>query len=127
MKQLIISIIALGIILTSVVFFNAYSQNQLGSISKSCDKEIVSLINDQSWADALDTINHQYDEWSEYKKFAAFFNDANEVNNIEEDFLKTIMYIKAKDDSNSNGELASLSSKINYLKQKENVSFQNIL
>lgn len=127
MKQLIISTIALGIILTSVVFFNAYTQNQLGSISRACDKEIVSFINGQSWDDALDTINHQYDEWSEYKKFAAFFNDANEVNDIEEDFLKTIMYIKAKDDSNSNGELASLSSKINYLKQKENVSFQNIL
>lgn len=127
MRQLIISTLVLGAVLACVLSFKVYSHNQLDTICNACSEEIISLIDKQAWDDALEQINYQYESWSEYRKYAAFFNDSNEVNTIEEDFLKTIMYIKARDDSNSNGELASISAKINYLKRKENVSFQNIL
>lgn len=127
MKQLLISIAALGLVLSAFIIFDVYADSQLDSISRTCEKDIVSMIDEKAWDDALTTSKKQFEKWSDFKRYSAFFNDANEVNEIDSCFRKTIMYIKAQDDSNSSGELVSLASKIEYLNKKENVSLKNIL
>ncbi len=55
------------------------------------------------------------------------FLDTQQVNDADSNFAKTLMYIKAKDVSNSSGELLALTEQLRFLHENEGLSLRNIL
>ena len=53
--------------------------------------------------------------------------ETDKINETDTTFAKTLMYIKAKDLSNSSGELLSLKESLKLLHKNEGLSLSNIL
>ena len=80
-----------------------------------------------NWDTAFEAFQSQYEKWHNYRDKALFFLDTQQVNDADSNFAKTLMYIKAKDVSNSSGELLALTEQLRFLHENEGLSLRNIL
>ena len=126
MRALIISIVSLAICIGIWCFFYQYSNNQLHSLISSCENQVLNAIEKEDWQEANSEFVSQYNSWHQYQKIALYMLDTDTLNDIDEAYAKTLMYIKAEDVSNSSGELLALKESLIALHHGESISFNNI-
>lgn len=127
MRALITSTLALVILISSWGLFFNYSEKTLNDIIQECEETVMPAMEDGEWKTAYDsfrTLNHK---WHKYRKSALFFLDTQDVSEADSNFAKTLMYIKAKDLSNSSGELLALREQLKFLHENEGIYLRNIL
>lgn len=127
MKALIASTLSLALLVGCWGFFYHYSDRNLNQIIDICENTVMPAIESEDWDTALDVFSRQYDRWHKYRKRALFFLDTQDVSEADSNFAKTLMYIKAKDLSNSSGELLALKEQLKFLHENEGIYLRNIL
>ncbi|MEY8368925.1 DUF4363 family protein [Anaerovoracaceae bacterium 42-11] len=127
MKALITSIISLAILVSCWGLFYHYSDQNLHDIITECEDAVMPAIENENWDTAFEAFQSQYEKWHNYRDKALFFLDTQQVNDADSNFAKTLMYIKAKDVSNSSGELLALTEQLRFLHENEGLSLRNIL
>lgn len=127
MRALIISVLALSVLIGCWFCFYQYSDDALHGMVNVCEEEVMPAIEAGRWKEAYETFDAQYKAWHRYEKWALFMLETDKVNETDMNFAKTLMYIKAKDLSNSSGELLALQESLKRLHENEGVSLKNIL
>ncbi|NBH62801.1 DUF4363 family protein [Anaerotruncus sp. 80] len=127
MRALITSIISLALLIGCWGIFYHYSDENLNGIITECEDVVMAAIQNENWDEAYDTFKEQYKIWHEYQNKALYFLDTQPINTADEEFAKTLMYIKAKDVSNSSGELLALTEQLRVLHENEGLHLRNIL
>ena len=84
-------------------------------------------IESEHWGQAEARFQAQYQAWHIYKKRALLMLETDRLTDLDFAFAKTLMYIKAKDVSNSSGELLALQEALKRLYENEELSLANIL
>ena len=127
MRALAVSFLVL-VLLTGIWFgFHRYSESTLEDIRLACSEKIMPAIESDHWEDAHAVYAVQMQEWQRYKKAALYMLETDQLNDVDTAFAKTLMYIKAKDLSNSSGELLALQELLKQLHENECLTFANIL
>ena len=127
MRALIISTISLLFIVCIWGIFYHYSNDTLQGMIFSCQNDIMPAIEKEDWDTASHHAEQQYQTWCDYRQNALYLLETDSLNKTEEGFVKTLMYIQAKDLSNSSGELLALQKQLTYLHQRESITLKNIL
>ena len=127
MRALMTAFLVLTLLLSCWFCFYRYSDKTLHQMVNTCQDEIMPAIEAGNWDVAYKAFENQYKAWHRYQKWALFMLETEKVNETDATFAKTLMYIKAKDLSNSSGELLALTESLKYLHQNEAISLSNIL
>lgn len=127
MKHLIISACIMVVLIGGWLFFDNYSEQQLADFSSSIIEEIIPAVEDEKWEESAEMIDTFDKQWHEYRKKALLFLETDEINEIDYCLAKSEKYIKAKDVSNSSGELNSLAEQLIFMYEKQNINAANIL
>jgi len=127
MRALLISVLSLSILIGIWAVFYQYSDEQLHHLTSSCENEVMPAIESENWDAAYEIFSKKYKQWHDYQKWALYMLETESINNVDQAFAKTLMYIKAKDLSNSSGELLALKNALNVLQKNESITPNNIL
>ena len=127
MRSLITSFLVLAILIGCWICFYHYSDNALHKMVAACEEDIMPAIEAGNWDTAYADFEKQYKAWHQYQKAALFMLETDKINETDTTFAKTRMYIKAKDLSNSSGELLALKESLLLLHKNEGISLSNIL
>lgn len=127
MRALFTSFLIVLLLIGCWAFFYHYSDDALHDLVNTCEEEVMPAIESGQWETAFQIFQEQYDAWHKYQKRALFMLDTQKINETDAAFAKTLMYIKAKDLSNSSGELLSLQESLKVLHKNEGLSLSNIL
>lgn len=127
MRALVISILSLGLLIISWFYFYHYSYQTLNQLIFTCENEITPAIEEEDWQSAYQISSNQYKQWQHYQNLALYVLETDAINKTNESFIKTMMYIKAEDYSNSSGELLSLQASLKNLYESEAIKLKNIL
>lgn len=127
MRSLISSFLILILLIGCWFCFYRYSDNALHQLVTACEEEVMPAIEAGKWEAAYHAFDSQYKAWHEYQKVALFMLDTEKINETDTAFAKTLMYIKARDLSNSSGELLALKEALMLLHKNEGLSPSNIL
>lgn len=127
MRALVISTLTLAILVGCWFYFYQYSDDTLHKMVDTCQEEIMPAIEAGQWDQAYYKFDAQYATWHHYKKWALLMLETDKINDTDVTFAKTLMYIKAKDLSNSSGELLALQESLKFLHENEGITLANIL
>jgi len=127
MRALIISIVSLGILVVIWGVFDYYSDYKLDGYIDEIKNTILPSIERDDWETAESVFNRLSDDWHEYKKISTFFFDRRILNETDYSVARAKYYIKAKDPSNSTGELACLKEQFSFFHSNESFNLANIL
>lgn len=127
MRALVISILSLGLLIISWFYFYHYSYQTLNQLIFTCENEITPAIEEEDWQSAYQISSNQYKQWQHYQNLALYVLETDAINKTNESFIKTMMYIKAEDYSNSSGELLSLQASLKNLYESDAIKLKNIL
>lgn len=126
MRNFIISIICLGTLVGIWAAFDSYSADKIGSYMDTIEQEVIKTIEQEKWDTAYESFQRFSQDWHEYKKKAAFFLDTQAINETDYSIARALYYIKAKDISNSSGELSCLREQLKFLEYNESLAIGNI-
>lgn len=126
MRDLIISAVIVIILVTGWLIFSDYSHDEVHKMSSNIIEDIIPVIETESWDEAISLTNNLDRKWHQYKKTALFFLETGEINDIDSALARSMEYVKAKDVSNSAGELKSMSEQLLFLSSREKVNLSNI-
>lgn len=126
MRNFIISIACLGILVGAWAVFGFYSNQTIDSYEHMLEDDIISAVEAEEWEKAWEEFQSFSQDWHRYKKPAAFFLDTQAINDADYSIAKAKYYIKARDVSNSSGELACLKEQLVFLHQNESITWENI-
>lgn len=127
MRSLAASLAVLVLLIGCWLCFYQYSDKALHQLVTACEEEVMPAIESGEWDTAYETFDRQYKAWHKYQKWARFMLETEKINETDTTFAKTLMYIKAKDLSNSSGELLALKESLKLLHKNEGLSLSNIL
>lgn len=127
MRALITSTLFLFILIGIWGIFHHYSTDMLKQILVSCEETVMPAIEKEDWPSASREFAQQYEIWHDYRQKALYILETDSIDQTEEGFAKTLMYIKAEDLSNSSGELLALQKSLNFLHQSDSITLKNIL
>ncbi len=127
MRALIISTISLLLFISIWGIFDNYSKDTLKAMISSCENDIMPAIQQEDWDTASRNFTQQYQLWHDYRQKALYMLETDLLNKADEGFAKALMYIDAKDLSNSSGELLALQKHLTYIHQSESLTLRNIL
>ena len=127
MRDLIISFLAVTLLIGSWMTFYGYSESRINEFSQTVSNIILPMVEEEDWAAGNSEITRLSDSWNNYKRLALLFLDTQSISEIDYTISKTTQYIKARDLSNSSGELLVLHKQLLYLSSNERVSLSNIL
>ncbi len=126
MRNFIISIVCLGILVGAWAVFGFYSNHTIDRYEQALEDSIIKAVETEQWEKAYTEFRELSEDWHRYKKAAAFFLDTQAINDTDYSIAKAKYYIKAKDVSNSSGELACLKEQLVFLHQNESITWGNI-
>ncbi len=126
MRNFIISIICLGVLIGAWTAFDFYSDDKITAYKDELDNNIIKTVEAKEWEKAYEDFEALSEDWHKYKKAAAFFLDTQAINDTDYSIAKAKYYIKAKDLSNSSGELSCLKEQLTFLHYNESLALGNI-
>lgn len=127
MRDLIVSIVAVGLLIGSWLLFYDYSETKLSEYASDIENNIIPLIESETWDESRIQINQLSDSWHRYRKTALLFLDTETINEIDYSMARSIKYVLAEDLSNSSGELYSMHEQLMFLIENDKVSLANIM
>lgn len=126
MRNFIIALICLSLLIGAWCVFDNYSDDKLHGYINDIENTIIAEVESGKWDKAYSDFNALSKDWHKYKKHAAFFLDTRAINDTDYSIARSRFYIKAKDDSNSTGELACLKEQLTFLHYNESLDWGNI-
>ena len=126
MRNFIVAIALLGLLIGTWSVFDNYSDNRLHGYIDKIETSIIPEVEAGQWDDASKHFDALSKDWHKYKKPAAFFLDTETINDTDYTIARAKYYIKAKDDSNSAGELSCLKEQMTFLHYNESLAWGNI-
>lgn len=126
MRSFIISVILLLLVMGTWFGFDMYSENELDKYLSSIDTEIMLNIKEENWQEAADALEKLQNDWHKYRKYAEFFLETTELNEISYTMTKSKAYIENEDAASAAGELSYLRDQIRFLDVDESISSGNI-
>lgn len=126
MRNFIISVICLGTLIAVWAAFDSYSAGKISDYKETLQQEVIKMAEDEEWDKAYTIFQQFSEDWARYKKIAAFFLDTQAINEADYSIAKSCYYIKAKDVSNSTGELSCLREQLTFLEYNESLAAGNI-
>ena len=126
MRAFITSVITLAILIGVWTIFFQYSNHSLHRLIHDIKNQIMPAIEQENWDTAYELFDEQYQQWHTYEKNARYMLETDLLNQIDEDYARTLMYIKAKDLSNSSGELLALQETLKALQKNESLILSNV-
>lgn len=126
MRNFVISVICLSLLVGVWCVFDSYSDKTLHGYIEDIEDNIIIAVEDGKWDQASVDFEALSVSWHKYKKSAAFFLDTQTINDTDYSIAKAKYYIKAKDDSNSTGELNCLKEQLTFLDYNESLNWGNI-
>lgn len=127
MRDLIISSAIVVLLIGGWLYFQGYSSGSIDSMVSDIENDIIPAVESENWQEAADMTGDLKEQWNKYKQSALLLLNTQEINELDYCFAKCEKYIKAKDVSNSSGELNSLQAQMNFLTTREKLSLENIL
>ena len=121
MRNFIIAISCLAVLIGAWTAFDVYSDKKINSYSSQLENTIIKAVETEDWETASTEFNALSQDWHHYKKAAAFFLDTASINDADYSIARSQYYIKAKDISNSSGELSCLKEQLAFLHQNQSV------
>ena len=127
MRNLIVSAISIAILIGSWLVFYDYSEARISSFTHAIDEIILPLAEEENWSGSLQEMEQLSESWHQYKRTALLFLDTEVINEIDYSIARSLQYIKARDISNSSGELLVIREQLKFLSSNDRVSMANIL
>lgn len=126
MRNFIISLLCLAALIGVWAVFDSYSSSKISSYTETLQQDLITAVENEYWDSAYTQIQELSRDWHQYKKYAAFFLDTQTINEVDYSIAKAQYYIKAKDVSNSSGELSCLKEQLTFLEYNESIAPDNI-
>lgn len=127
MRDLIVSTLAVALLIGSWLVFYNYSEEKIDFFTDTIQDVILPMVEEESWSDSNQEMSLLNESWHKYKKIALLFLDTQAINEIDYSMAKSTEYIKARDVSNSSGELLVMHEQLKFLSSNDKVSLSNIL
>ena len=126
MRSLLVSSLCLAILLAGwCVFYYASAEKSEAYITE-IQEVIIPAVRAKDWDTAYAGFKEFGKDWHRYKKAAAYFFDTSALNEADYSIARAEEFIRAKDPSNSAGELAALREQFKFLHKNESISLGNI-
>ncbi|OPX44308.1 hypothetical protein CLHUN_18630 [Ruminiclostridium hungatei] len=122
-------IILVSVLLITVVLSGSLTLYYLDKSAGVLELSIVSAgksVTDKQWTSAEKQLEEFSRNWKNTKYFWAMLVDHFEIDNIEDSYNKTKMYVESEDYSSSLAELETLRHYIRHIPEKEGFTFENI-
>jgi hypothetical protein len=126
MKQLVISLIILGLITGTGLWTNDLLRESAQHLVIHIDR-VADEIKDERWAEAVNHTEELEKAWSNQVGWWPIILDHQEIDNIEFSLAKIKEYVANKDKPLSLGQLSELKLMIKHIPAKEAVTLKNIL
>lgn len=127
MRNLIVSAISIAILIGSWLVFYDYSEARISNFTYTIDEIILPLAEEENWSGSLQEMEQLSESWHQYKRIALLFLDTEVINEIDYSVARAVQYVKARDISNSSGELLVIREQLKFLSSNDRVSLANIL
>lgn len=126
MKALFISIISIGILLTSWGFFVNYADKNLHELTRMIEKDIMISVYSGDWQNAELKYKDLSEKWHKQKKIYTFFFDTSAVMDTDYSIARAKNYIYAEDIPLASGELNCIKEQLGFLHLNELITLDNI-
>ena len=126
MRALLAATLIVLLLIGSWMIFFTYSEQNLQEYVNDIEETILPLVENETWKEAYQQMEQLNKDWHQYKKAALFFLDTETINEIDYSLAKAIKYVKARDISNSSGELNAMVEQLTFLSSNDKISWQNI-
>lgn len=127
MKSLLISLSFMFICVIPWCIYDASAYDTLNNAEMIIIREAMPIANDEDFTYALKKINILKEDWNNYKNYASFFVNRQQLNDVDDTLSKVEQYIIACDKSNTLAELSCLYEQISYLRKSEELHLSTIL
>lgn len=123
------SMIAFSIFISLVIvitFSLSYLKRNSQKFEKKCD-QLEDLIVQEQWEEAYNSSVKLFEQWQkESSKFSIFVHHS-EIDNINNEAFKLIIYVKCQDKTESLASLHSMKLFLQHIYDIEKVNLQNVL
>ncbi len=126
MRSLAVSSLCLAVLLAGWGVFHYVSAEKSDEYITEIREVLIPAVQAEEWETAQKSFKEFGRDWHSYKKAAAYFFDTTALNEADYSIARTEEFIKAKDPSNSAGELAALREQFKFLHRNESISMGNI-
>lgn len=126
MKELLISAAVIIILISGWLIFENYSHDKLQTFAAEIEEKLLSAIESEEWDRSDVMICKLSYDWHEYRKKALLFLNTAEINEIDYSIAKSEKYIELADKASSAAELNSAAERLNFMREKEKITFANI-
>ena len=127
MKDLIVSTLLIAALIGCWLIFYGYSEFRITGFIQAIDEVVLPMAEDGNWSESLQEMEKLNVNWHKYKGIALLFLDTEIINEIDYSVARATQYIKARDISNSSGELLFIREQLRFLSSNDRVSLANIL
>jgi len=122
-------IILVSVLLITVILSGSLTLYYLDKSAGVLELSIVSAgksVTDKQWTSAEKQLEEFSKNWENTKYFWSMLVDHFEIDNIEDSYNKTKMYVESEDYSSSLAELETLRHYIRHIPEKEGFTLENI-
>lgn len=126
MKNLLVSILCLGLLIVPWLIYDSYSTKTLNHCTYTLEEEVIPAIKTNEWKSAEESYAKIEEDWSTFEAVSEYFLDTQSVNEADELINKTKYHIIMYDNSNAAACSAELVHQLNYLHENEILSFGNV-
>lgn len=126
MRSLVVSSLCLAVLLAGWGAFHYVSAEKSDEYITEIREVTIPAVQAEDWETAQKSFKEFGRDWHRYKKAAAYFFDTTALNEADYSISRAEEFIKAKDPSNSAGELAALREQFKFLHRNESISMGNI-
>jgi len=126
-RSLVISLISIGILVTSWIVFVNYADKNIHELMNMIDDDILISANAGDWDKASDDFKNLSDKWHKQKKIYSLFIDTKAINDTDFSIARAKKYIGTKNLSLSAGELNCIKEQLGFLHLNEILSIENII
>ncbi len=126
MRQVVVSLIILGLIGGLGVWSNKLLQESAQNLVSLIDKAVVEIKADR-WEEAENHIRELEEAWNRHVDWWSIILNHQEIDNIEFSLARCLEYVASRDKTLSLGQLSELRIMVEHIPDKEAVTWKNIL
>ncbi|WP_027628393.1 DUF4363 family protein [Ruminiclostridium cellobioparum] len=123
------TIILISILLIVIILSGSLTLYYLERSAGILEYSVISAsksVSDKQWTSAEKQLEEFNKNWDRTKYYWAMLVDHFEIDNIDDSFTKTKMYVESEDYSSALAELEALKYYILHIPKKESFTFENI-
>ncbi len=123
------TVILISVLLIVIILSGSLTLYYLGRSAGVLEYSVISIsksVTDKQWTSAEKQLEEFNKNWDKTKYYWAMLVDHFEIDNIDDSFTKTKMYVESEDYSSALAELEALKYYILHIPKKEGFTMENI-